>query len=189
MIEVRVARPPDAVAIGAIHVAVWRTAYPGLLPDAYLARLSVMRQARYYEAAIRGSGGVLIATASGEELPSGSGRRVIGFATAGRARRTQISGRRLGDGEIETLYVLDDWRDRGVGRGLIRAAGAFLAQAGCRSAFLWVLRDNPSRWFYAHLGGTPAAEAMIQVGGTPIAQTAFVWDPIDKLLETSARAS
>ena len=189
MIEVRVARPPDAVAIGAIHVAVWRSAYPGLLPDAYLARLSVTRQARYYEAAIRGGGGVLIATASGDELPSGTGRRVIGFATAGRARRTQISGRRLGEGEIETLYVLDDWRDRGVGRGLIRAAGAFLAQAGCRSAFLWVLRDNPSRWFYQRLGGKPVAESSVRVGGIDIAQVALVWDPIERLIQASTQAS
>ena len=32
------------------------------------------------------------------------------------------SPRRLAEGEVETLYVLDDWRDRGVGRKLMRAA-------------------------------------------------------------------
>ncbi len=45
MITIRRARPADAAAIGAVHVAAWRSAYPGILPDDYLARLSVPRQA------------------------------------------------------------------------------------------------------------------------------------------------
>ena len=111
--------------------------------------------------------------------------RIVGFATAGRARGGEIGGRRLGEGEVETLYVLDDWRERGVGRRLMRAAAAHLAEAGCRSVFLWVLRDNPSRWFYQRLGGKPAAEAAIQFAGQQVAQTAFVWDPIERLLAAS----
>ncbi len=190
MITVRRARQADAVAIGAVHVAAWRSAYPGILPDAYLARLSVPRQAAHYDAAIRSAATwVHVATASGTDVPAGSGPRIIGFATAGRSHWAEIAGHRLGEGEIETLYVLDDWRERGLGRRLMRAAGACLAETGCRSAFLWVLRDNPSRWFYARLGGRPVAEATITVGGVPLIQTAFVWDPIERLLETSARAS
>jgi ribosomal protein S18 acetylase RimI-like enzyme len=189
VIGIRPARPSDAAAIAAVHVAAWRSAYPGILPDAYLAGLSIPRQAAYYEAAIRSSTGVYVATASGLDVPAGSGPRVIGFATAERARLREISGQRLAEGEIETLYVLDDWRDRGVGRRLMRAVGAYLAENGCRSAYLWVLRDNPSRWFYVRLGGRPVAESTVRVGGRGVLQTAFVWDPIEKLLAASARAS
>lgn len=210
MIAIRRARPADAFAIAAVHVAAWRSAYPGILPDAYLANLSVSRQAAYYDAAIRGATGVFVATASGVDLPpapkpsagingrpnpgpgaaaeggSGSGPRIIGFGTAGRARpSSEIGGRRLGEGEIETLYVLDDWRERGIGRRLMRVAAAHLAETGCRSVFLWVLRDNPSKWFYQRLGGKPAAEAEIQFAGRPVLQTAFVWDPIERLLAAS----
>ena len=53
VIAIRRARPDDAAAIGAVHVAAWRSAYPGILPEAYLARLSARRQAARYEAAIR----------------------------------------------------------------------------------------------------------------------------------------
>ena len=48
MIEIRRARSGDAPGIGAVHVSAWRSAYAGILPDAYLARLSVARQAHYY---------------------------------------------------------------------------------------------------------------------------------------------
>ena len=209
MISIRRARPADAAAIGAVHVAAWRSAYPGILPDDFLSRLSVPRQAAHYDGAIRSGGGVYVAAASGNDVPGGSGSRVVGFATAGRARpgrlrppalggaptdlgmQSSVQGtglQGLGEGEIETLYVLDDWRERGLGRRLMRAAAAHLAASGCRSAFVWVLRDNNSRWFYQRLGGKPAAEAAIHVGGASVAQVALVWDPIEKLLAASPAA-
>jgi GNAT superfamily N-acetyltransferase len=189
MITVRRARPADAISIGSVHVAAWRSTYPGILPDDFLARLSVPRQAAHYDGAIRSpSTGVYVASASGADVPQGSGSRIVGFATVGRARG-EFAGRRLAEGEVETLYVLDDWRDRGVGRKLMRAAAAYLAEIGCKSCFVWVLRDNPSRWFYQRLGGKPTAEAVIQFAGQHVPQTAFVWDPIEKLLAASPQES
>ena len=180
MIIIRRARPSDATAIGAVHVAAWRSTYAGILPPDYLTRLSSVRQAAHYQAAIRGGVGVYVAVESDADPAAAT---VVGFATAGRAR--QGAGAPA-DGEIETLYVLDDWRDRGVGRRLMRAAADHLTEIACQAAFLWVLRDNPSRWFYARLGGKPAAEAVIQVGGQDIVQTAYVWTPITRLAEATS---
>jgi GNAT superfamily N-acetyltransferase len=189
VISLRKARVADAIAIGAVHVAAWRSTYPGILPDAYLAKMSVSRQAAFYDAAIRGGTGVTVATASGTDVPMGSGPRIIGFTTAGRARGADIAGKRLAEGEVETLYVLDDWRERGVGRRLMRAAGSHLVDIGCKSVYLWVLRDNPSRWFYQRLGGRPVAEQTVHIAGQAVAQTAFVWNPIELLLTASPQAS
>ena len=188
MITVRRARPGDAAAIGAVHVAAWRSAYPGILPDGYLARLSAPRQAAYYESAVRSGVGVHVATASGADLGApGGGARVVGFVTGSPAREGRWSDPPA-EGEIETLYVLDDWRERGLGRRLMRAAASHLAACGCCSAFVWVLRANPSRWFYERLGGRAAAEATIQVAGVPVVQTAYVWSPIEKLVQATSLA-
>jgi GNAT superfamily N-acetyltransferase len=200
VIQLRRARLSDAAAIGAVHVAAWRSAYPGILPDAFLSGLSATRQARYYEATIASGAVVLVAA------PEKGGPRLVGFTTAGTGRRRgavqgpagrhwfgeSAGGERpdggsravdaLGDGEIETLYVLDDWREQGVGRRLMRAAARELAGRGCRSAYVWVLRDNPSRFFYQHLGGQQLANGTTSVAGVQLAQTAFGWDPIDRLL-------
>jgi ribosomal protein S18 acetylase RimI-like enzyme len=175
MITVRRARPTDAAGIAAVHVAAWRSTYPTILPNDFLARLSPLRQTMYYDRAIRGDVGVHVAVAEAG---------IVGFATCERT-----GGDRWGEGEIETLYVLDDWRDRGIGRRLLRASAEMLAAAGCRSVFLWVLRENPSRWFYQRLGGRAVAESSIRVGGAAVVQTAFVWDPIDLLLEASKQAT
>jgi ribosomal protein S18 acetylase RimI-like enzyme len=186
MISIRRARPGDAVGIAAVHVAAWRSAYPGILPNDYLARLSVPRQAAHYDRAVRSGSGVFVAVASGIDVPPGERPRIVGFATAA---RVFMADPVLADGEIGTLYVLDDYRERGLGRRLIRAAGSYLAGAGCQSAFLWVLRENPSRWFYQRLGGRAVAEAEIRVAGRAVMQMAFVWDPIERLMTESTSAA
>jgi GNAT superfamily N-acetyltransferase len=167
---IRAALPADGAAIAAVHVAAWRSAYAGLLPDWTLTELSARRQESYYGRVIRG-GGIVHVAAVRDRAPA-----VVGFVTASRTPAHAIA-----DGEIETLYVLDDWREQGFGRGLIRAAARDLAAAGCRSAFVWVLSGNPSRWFYERLGGVRSVEGSVSVGGQAQAQTAFVWDPIGRL--------
>jgi GNAT superfamily N-acetyltransferase len=185
MIAVRRARLADAPSIGAVHVAAWRSAYAGILPEAYLAGLSMQRQAQYYQRSIEGGVGVHVVTVSGLDLgPKPGHARIVGFATA----RPLGAEKHYADGEIETLYVLDDWRERGFGRRLMQASAAWLAAEGCRSAFLWVLRDNPSRWFYERLAGKPAAEQAIRVAGRALVQTAYVWSPIDKLAQATSSA-
>lgn len=168
-IRVRKALLADASSIGAVHVAAWRNAYPGILPADYLANLSAEREAAGYSATIRAGEGVFVAT-------TGTPGRVIGFASARRARRDTLA-----DGEIQTLYVHDDFRDLGAGRKLLAHAGAWLKAMGCETAFLWVLRDNSSRFFYAHIGGRQARESSIHWAGTALVQVAYVWDPIETL--------
>ena len=172
-VAIRSARPEDASAIGAVHVAAWRSTYPGILSDRTLTGMSASQQSAYYETMIRRSGGVFVAVSG---AGAGADEAVVGFASVGRNR-----GSKLGDGEIYTLYVLDDWRDLGVGRQLMQVAASSLLAIGCRSAFLWVLSENPTRWFYERLGGRTVAVGSTWVGGRMVAQTAYLWDPIETL--------
>jgi L-amino acid N-acyltransferase YncA len=176
VINIRPARPADAPGIAAVHVASWRSTYAGVLPDAFRAELSTVRQSVYYEHTIRLGVGVQVAILSAQH---GTGSdRIVGFSSA---RRNY--GRAVAEGEVETLYVLDDWKENGVGRLLLRASARHLAAIGCKSAFAWVLRDNPSIFFYEHLGGKRVASGTVQVGNASIAQSAFAWDPIERLID------
>ena len=189
MIAIRRAKPSDANAIGAVHAEVWRNTYAGVLPSQYLAGLSPFRLGLGYERGIldrREGHAVFVAVASGSDLPPGpmgEEARVVGFVSGGRARRNAIAA-----GEVETIYLLEDWRDRAVGRRLMRAMGAHLRAVGCGSAMVWVLKDNPSRWFYERLGGRPAAREMTRFAGQDVEQMAYAWDPIEALLTATAPA-
>jgi len=128
---------------------------------------------------IRAGDGLYVAARA--VTPETPGPRIVGFAQGVRGR----DHGEIAEGEVSLLYVLDDWRERGLGRRLLHAVGLHLAGAGCRNAFLWVLHDNPSRWFYQRLGGRPVADGQIRFAGRDLRQTAFLWDPIDRLVAPS----
>ena len=160
----------DAPEIAAVHVAAWRSAYANILPATYLATLSLARHTAIHRHAIATGRIVLVAR--------DVNRQIVGFCTAGRPRTPTIA-----ESEVETLYVLDDFRDQGIGRSLLRQAAETLAAKGCKSLFLWVLQDNPSRWFYERLAGRPTATSPTRVAGKTFTQTAYLWNPITTLLK------
>ncbi len=177
MIAIRRARLADAPGIAAVHVATWRSAYADILPEAVLTKLSQSRLTRHYERSIRLGLAVHVAVAYGrnDEPP------VLGFCATSPSRE-----RNLGEGEIEMLYMLDDYQNRGLGGRLLRNTARHLGQIGCRSVYAWVLRENPARYFYQRLGGKCIAEGTTTVGGEIFAQSAYAWDPIETLLDVNA---
>ena len=181
MVTIRRAGPSDANAMARVHLASWRNTYAGVLPDRYLATLSVTREAVGYELGLierRGGHAGFVAIADGSEAPGGG---IVGFSTGGLSRRAGLA-----DGEIETLYVLDDFRDRGIGRRLLRGMASHLTSLGARSAFAWVLEANASRFFYERLGARMVAQESIRYAGTALVQRAYAWNPIHKLLTATA---
>lgn len=180
-VSIRRARPGDAMAMARVHLASWRNTYPTLLPASYLANLSVSREAAGYEQGLalgRGGHAGFLAIADGVETPGGG---VVGFVTGGFARRTGIA-----EGEVETLYLLDDFQGRGIGRRLMRAMASHLASLGAQSAFAWVLEGNNSRFFYERLGARAAAREVVRFAGQDLPQRAYAWDPIHLLLTATA---
>ena len=186
LLTVRRAHAADAEGIAAVHAEVWRNAYAGILPADYLARLSPARLALSYRRSLmRREPGHAMFVAVAPDVASGA--RTVGFASGGRARRP-LPGGIPPQGEVETLYLLEEWREQGVGRRLMRAMAAHLAAIGCRSVFLWALSANPAVHFYRHLGGRLVARERIVFAGAEVEQSAFLWSPIEALLAATAPA-
>jgi GNAT superfamily N-acetyltransferase len=127
-----------------VHVASWRHAYRGLLPDEYLEKLSVEeREAQrlvWFADPVPRSG-VLVAEVEG---------RIVGFASYGPSRDDDAPA---STGEVPAIYVEPSAMRTGVGRALLEAATAELRSAGSTVATLWVLEANdPARRFYEKAG-------------------------------------
>ena len=95
---VRDALPDDVAAIAEVHVASWRAAYAGLLPDAVLAGLSVDRRARQWARVVRPG-------TSDHVLVAESGGQVVGFAHVGPAHDADTEP---GTGQLATIYLHPD---------------------------------------------------------------------------------
>jgi len=166
---IRAARRADTARMGEIYVASWREAYPILLPTPTLIGMSPARWARQFSWTIaRGREIVLVA----EDRKAG----VIGLATGGPATDAAliINGARAA-GEVFSLYVAPEHMGLGAGAGLLFAMLRRFAESGHANAIAWMLKGNPARFFYEHMGARLVAEKQERRFGTMIALEAYAW--------------
>ncbi|WP_438040277.1 N-acetyltransferase family protein [Sorangium sp. So ce128] len=128
--SIRPAADVDAAAIAVVHVAAWKAAYRGLMPDTVLDGLTVeartQRWQRNFAKPLPGSRTTVLERDA----------RVVAFASAGPSRDDPRHG------ELYALYAHPDAWGTGAGRTLIVDALAWLSAGGFPRAELWVLRGN-----------------------------------------------
>jgi ribosomal protein S18 acetylase RimI-like enzyme len=167
------AGPADAEDLARVHVQSWRETYKGLLPDAYLARMSETAHARRFAHALMKPGPDDVTLAAADRWG------LVGYVQGGPSRR------RLADeAEVATLYLVRRVQGRGLGGRLLVGAARALASRGARSLVISVLRDNVgARGFYEHLGGE-AEPARLEPGpgGGSYHEVAYRWADIRTLI-------
>ena len=176
-IAIRAARLEDAGPIARLDVETWRTTYAGILSAPYLVGLSPERRAIGWANVIRREPrDVRVAvTRDGD---------IVGFGSCGKCR-----GEPGFTSEVFTLYVAPDWQNQGIGRRLLLAMFARLVSEGHSSAVIWVLRENPARFFYQRLGGKEVRRKLLPFNGTHVAASGYGWRDLPKFLSTIASAS
>ena len=169
-VHIRPARADDAAAIARVHVDSWRTTYVGIVPDEHLANLSYeSSERRWHEwlAALDNAAFVCVAeTARGQ---------IMGFASGGAERENSP----VYQGEMYALYLLKEYQRRGIGRQLVATVARRLQQDGFATMLIWVLAENPACAFYAALGGMPAREKMVTIGGKELREIGYGWEDLE----------
>jgi ribosomal protein S18 acetylase RimI-like enzyme len=167
------AGPADAAELGRVHVRSWRETYPGLLPQAYLNRMTpTIHARRFRQQLMRAQPGSVTLIAEGAQ-------QAVGYAQGSILKRDD----RAADAEVFTLYVLRAAQGSGLGRALLRATARVLKAEGATSLMLFVLSGNDrARGFYEHLGGVAFAEVAAQGWGAAVTETAYRWTDIDRLI-------
>ncbi len=61
-----------------------------------------------------------------------------------------------------------------------------LVAAGRSSAIVWVLRDNPSRFFYERLGGRQVTYKTLAFAGSAVEAVAYGWGDLPGFLATAS---
>jgi ribosomal protein S18 acetylase RimI-like enzyme len=167
---VRPALQEDAEAIARVHVATWRSAYRGVLPDEFLGSLTEAHYADRWRRVIGdGSSSVHVV----EQVEG-----IVGFASGGRER----AGENGFAGELYAIYVLDSAQRQGHGRGLVRAVAGALRDMKLKDMIVWVLRDNrPARRFYERLGGVYVRSQPITIGTATLEEVSYGWRSLDDI--------
>ena len=166
-VVIRAATVEDARAIAEIHVAGWRAAYRGQMPDAVLDGLSIDRRTEQWTQRI------------GAPVPpeqrtwvSWDGARVTGFANTGPSRDADA---RPGMAELFAIYVDPSAWGTGAGRALLAHAAADVSERGFAGMSLWVLGTNArARRFYERAGfRTDGEEKTATFGGAVLQELRY----------------
>ncbi|WP_022800503.1 GNAT family N-acetyltransferase [Deinococcus ficus] len=171
-VSIRAAGVADAAGIAAVHTQSWAETYRGLMPDAFLDRMTsgemqVRREAGWAQTVTQGAEVVWVAVLDGQ---------VVAFASAGEA----------GDhpgvaAELFTLYSLNRVQGRGVGRALLHAVLQEVRARGAGSAACWVLDVNPARAWYARQGAHEAGGKVQAIPGGELREVRMVWPDLGAL--------
>lgn len=166
MIVVREMRESDIEAVSTVRVRSWKAAYVGMVPAAYLDRLSVetdvvARRRMFLDSA--GQVDNFVAEVDGS---------IVGWAALGPSRDDDAVP---GDGELYAIYVLPEMFGSGTGQALVRAVRSRAAERSFNRLVLWVIRDNArGRRFYDAAGFTPdGVEEDWVAGGVPIPEVRY----------------
>jgi ribosomal protein S18 acetylase RimI-like enzyme len=155
--EIRRAVPEDAPGIAAIHVAGWRETYGGILPDDYLASLSVERRTEMWRRVLLRGEAVHLAPGAG-------------FAIVAAQRDPGLAAE--WPDELQALYVLRAHQGQGLGRALLRAA---LGDSG-RPFSAFVLEGNAGALaFYIRTGAVELFRRPDRIGEHPVIDIALGW--------------
>lgn len=175
MISIRAANPTDASSIAHVHVETWRTTYGGIVPNDHLANLSAQKRAEHW-------GRLLQAMPPKEHVfvATDESGRVVGFSNGGANRSTEYPY----DGEVMAIYLLKDHQRSGTGRRLFQASINRLFDDGFTKMLVWVLEENPTCGFYAHMGGKVIGEKTEAIGGKVLRELVYGWDNLLALEET-----
>lgn len=177
--EIRVAREADAPAMGRIMVDTYLAAHRDQMPaEAWTKRA----QEWTHEVSAHGWARELRAIAAGGQeciYVAEEAGEIVGLAMGGPA---QAEDRAL-TGEVSALYVLASHQGRGLGRRLLQAVAADLAQHGMIALQIGCLAANaPARRFYEAIGGRLIGERLFDEEGVLLPEVVYEWADITTLV-------
>jgi ribosomal protein S18 acetylase RimI-like enzyme len=166
---IRTATEADAPDIAQIHMASWRGAYRGVIPDAAIDARTVEGATEMWLANL----GKFPENLTVAERPD---RQIAGFSCAGPVTNAEHSAPY--EFEVYALHVRPDVRQHGIGAALLHQAMARARdQLHMRSLIVWTLEDlRLSRRFYEREGGKVVKHGHWQVGGVALPELAYGWN-------------
>jgi ribosomal protein S18 acetylase RimI-like enzyme len=175
---IRPARVEDAEAIGWVSVTAWRETYAGIMPDDYLASLSIDQRAKVFRdrlVQLPSSQSIFVALEQDD---------VVGFGVCGPTREVELGT----DGEIFAINIVAAAKRRGLGARMMASLAGALSLCSFARAGLWVIDQNlPALRFYEVLGGSRATQKDQEFGSRTLVELAYTWPSVADLRDRAER--
>ena len=164
-VHIREATPDDAAAIAKVHVLSWKESFVGIVPDAFLEKLTIENRTKAF------------AERFGEPhyhmyLAELDDAGVVGFADVGDPRYD------VGDydAELYAIYLFHEFQGKGIGAPLFERIKQFLIDQGKNSMYLLALEVSPYRPFYEKMGGQLVGQRKVKLEGIDFNAVVYGWE-------------
>lgn len=162
---IRDATTDDALGLAEIHATAWQAAYPGLVPEEQLARMTVENRLRVWSKVLAQD------NTTTPTVLALSNNRPAGFICLGPTRSPELGYA----GEIWAINLHPDFWGKGIAEPLLRAGIERLIALGYKDAHLWVITGNTRaiRFYERTLHAKPLPESEKNESG--IQEIAYGW--------------
>lgn len=162
--HIRQATEFDVEGIAFVQVNSWKTSYAGIIDQDFLDNIS-------YEKRLSSWKDILLSKSS-QELVVLFENKVIGFAGFGPIRSESrldqhpfFSDQNARIGEIYAIYLLEEYKGKGLGKALFTQCRLWFIQKGFESFVVRALTNNVrAKRFYEKEGGKSIGEITITLG-------------------------
>lgn len=167
--KIRRAQPGDELKLAQVHIKSWQETYEGLVPQNYLDQLPSEldeRVSNWKKTLINPKRWTWVAE---------SNEGIVGFILFGLPRDPNKDNFI----ELGAIYLLALEKGKGTGFALLSAGFNLMRENGYKSAYCWVLENNPTIKFYEKTGATFTGETKYdEIGGAKLKELAYQWQSI-----------
>lgn len=163
-IMIREATVSDASEVAEVHVQSWQQSYINIIDGDYLKNISFEHRLELRNKILQSN------DINQTHVVAVYNDKIIGFCDAGPAFENTAYYR----GEIYAIYVLEKFKNMGVGQKLFNTAHAFLVQKKLLPYVAWVLKENHHACaFYAKNGGIVSGGKTSIIGGKAYEEVSY----------------
>ena len=171
-VGIRRAEAADAAAIAQVRVESWRTTYRGLIPESYLAGMSVEQSAALWRRVLTAPPNATSVFVAEDDAG------VCGFASGLMLAEPRFEL----DAELSAIYLRADRQRAGIGCRLFTAVAAAQRSQGATGMLTWVIAGNrAARNFYERLGGELLVTQPFQWDGMDLVEAGYGWRDLTAL--------
>ncbi|MGP4060297.1 GNAT family N-acetyltransferase [Halobacillus sp. H74] len=167
--NIRRAVSEDASQVAKVHVDVWRTTYENIIPNEYLRQLSYDKRERLWRKNIRELDVYVAQNYHGN---------IVGFSTGSHNYRNRYNEY---DGELSSIYILEAYQERGIGKKLLKAVVSRFKSLNIISMIVLVLEENPAKHFYESFGAKQIDSVQVKGYGGELTELVYGWKDIHSI--------